>query len=710
MLRRALVLQFCAILGFTLCHTNLPPELQNPDEFLTSQAKLLGVMTHSASEEVQRSTTSKCLPISEPVCSGLPYNHTSMPNGVGLSTQREAARRIADYQPLISIGCSQYLQFFLCTVYFPMCSTNLAASITLRPCRGFCLHVKQHCEPVMRTFSFPWPSDLDCAMLPEDSGDELCIQPQRVNPAENGVLATKANQPSEQQPTCFTRQDAPCLPTCCTSVLYSNKAKGFADSWLLVCGLLGLFCGLLTLATYASNSSRFIYPDRIMIYLAICLLMQSAALMMQPLLGRGRPVCPGSGGTLLPNVTLSQQEWGRLACFLQAALLYYSVSARQVWWILLAVAWFLSAARGWAPEAFLTIAKGFHLCAWLLPLLPALCILLPASPLPHLMSDFNELTGVCCLGNAGRRLHFVLLPELASLVIGTSLSAAAFTTLKRLLKQLRTVGSAKRPPFRCHLLPHLVTGRNSRRLSQRLTKMGVTVGAYVLLMLLVSLCDLYHFSGAASWRRSQLVMAQRPECCRFANGTSTEAETAKCTYGLLLPEPAVELLRLALSQAVALVIGLYIWGNGKTWRWCLVRWWNCARLQGSSSVKETNESTFLNSTCGTLKQDFDFPPNSSRSTNPPRSASACEAEVAGRVISASTPRVNTLHKTWSCPLEDDSYLGVRMTHPQNERALRHWLESAGHLDSLGVSSRPLVYEYAENASTSSLSKPLEGER
>ncbi|VDL93216.1 unnamed protein product [Schistocephalus solidus] len=607
MRRYALVLQLCSIFWLPLCHANPPPELQNPDNFLTSQVRLLGAIAHSASEEgaeVQRSAMLKCLPISESVCSGLLYNHTSMPNGVGLSTQREAARRIADYQPLISIGCSQYLQFFLCTIYFPMCSTNLPTPVTLRPCRGFCLHVKQRCEPVMQTFSFPWPPDLDCALLPDDNGDELCIQPQTVDPTDNEILSAKTSQPSERLPNCLQSQDAACLPSCCTSMLYSNKAKRLADAWLLACGLLGLICGLLTLATYAAESSRFVYPDRIMIFLAICLLMQSAALLMQPLLGRGQPVCAGSGGTFLPNVTLSQQEWGRLACFLQAALLYYSISARQVWWILLSVAWFLSAFRGWAPEAFLSFAKGFHLCAWLLPLLPALCILLPASPQPHLLFAFNELTGVCCLGNAGRRMHFVLLPELASLVIGASLSAAAFTTLRRLRQQLRIAGRAKRPLFQCHLVSHLVTGRNSHRLSQHLTRMASSVGAYVLLMLLVSLCDLYHFAGAANWRKSQLVMAQRPECCRLANGSGTEAETAKCNNGLILPEPAVELLRLALSQTVALVIGLYIWGNGKTWRWCLTRWWNCARLRGPSSLKEAHGSTYLNSTCGTLQQGF----------------------------------------------------------------------------------------------------------
>ncbi|VDN10529.1 unnamed protein product [Dibothriocephalus latus] len=108
-------------------------------------------------------------------------------------------------------------------------------------------------------------------------------------------------------------------------------------------------------------------------------------------------------------------------------------------------------------------------------------------------------------------------------------------------------------------------------------------------------------------------------------------------------------------------------------------------------------------------KEIDFPANYSRSANLSRSGSAFETEVAGgRDISASsTPRVNTLHKTWSCPLQDDFYLGVRMTHPQNERALRHWLESPGHL---GVTSQPLMHEYATDESISNLSRPLNAER
>ncbi|CAH8659851.1 Frizzled-10 [Schistosoma haematobium] len=132
---------------------------------------------------------SHCVPIHESVCHGLHYTHTSLPNSVGLTTQEEAAKRMNDYRSLINVGCSQYLKFFLCTIYFPMCTPALNPPAALQPCQNLCRYVQSKCEPIMKSFSFPWPIELNCKSLPSESG--MCIQPQNYDLDKQGEIISQ---------------------------------------------------------------------------------------------------------------------------------------------------------------------------------------------------------------------------------------------------------------------------------------------------------------------------------------------------------------------------------------------------------------------------------------------------------------------------------------------------------------------------------------
>ncbi|CAH8646043.1 unnamed protein product [Schistosoma bovis] len=132
---------------------------------------------------------SHCVPIHESVCHGLQYTHTSLPNSVGLTTQEEAAKRMNDYRSLINVGCSQYLKFFLCTIYFPMCTPALNPPAALQPCQNLCRYVQSKCEPIMKSFSFPWPIELNCKSLPSESG--MCIQPQNYDLDKQGEIISQ---------------------------------------------------------------------------------------------------------------------------------------------------------------------------------------------------------------------------------------------------------------------------------------------------------------------------------------------------------------------------------------------------------------------------------------------------------------------------------------------------------------------------------------
>merc|ERR1719189_2657270 len=62
----------------------------------------------------------QCEPIKIEQCRA-EYNTTGMPNMMGHSLQGDAKAGLETFLPLIQYGCSEELQFFLCSVHVPMC-------------------------------------------------------------------------------------------------------------------------------------------------------------------------------------------------------------------------------------------------------------------------------------------------------------------------------------------------------------------------------------------------------------------------------------------------------------------------------------------------------------------------------------------------------------------------------------------------------------
>ena len=113
----------------------------------------------------------KCEPITISICKNIPYNMTIMPNLFGHTRQEEAGYEVFQFAPLVKVGCSPDLQFFLCLLYVPVC-TILEHPIP--PCRSLCESARV-CEAVMKTFRIDWPENLECSKFPEDNTGTLCV-------------------------------------------------------------------------------------------------------------------------------------------------------------------------------------------------------------------------------------------------------------------------------------------------------------------------------------------------------------------------------------------------------------------------------------------------------------------------------------------------------------------------------------------------------
>ncbi|VDQ01962.1 unnamed protein product [Trichobilharzia regenti] len=137
----------------------------------------------------------KPVPIQIPECQNTFYNYTGMPNLVGQETQFDARHQLQTFKPLITYKCSSKLNFFLCSVYTPMCDVN--THYLIGPCRPLCEHVRARCAPVLRVFDFDWPENLNCSRFPVKNsvGGAMCMEgPEDLDEDNNNNINNQDTQ------------------------------------------------------------------------------------------------------------------------------------------------------------------------------------------------------------------------------------------------------------------------------------------------------------------------------------------------------------------------------------------------------------------------------------------------------------------------------------------------------------------------------------
>lgn len=128
----------------------------------------------------------RCEEITIPMCRGIGYNLTAMPNELNHDTQDEAGLEVHQFWPLVEIKCSPDLKFFLCSMYTPICLPEY--SKPLPACRSVCERARAGCAPLMQQYGFSWPERMACERLPNHGDpDNLCMeQDNRTSSAGSG--------------------------------------------------------------------------------------------------------------------------------------------------------------------------------------------------------------------------------------------------------------------------------------------------------------------------------------------------------------------------------------------------------------------------------------------------------------------------------------------------------------------------------------------
>ena len=412
-------------------------------------------------------SSDRCEPIVIPLCEGIQYNQTIMPNLLGHTKQDAAGLELHQYMPLVKVQCSSILQIFLCSIYVPVCNV---LEKPIPPCRSLCLTARSGCESLMNKFGFTWPDALDCAKFPAGSakGDlsQICVG----DPSDSSSTGLESNPapypsyPYPQNPSVkYTGYPRPNLsheltfkcpmnfktPTGLDYVFRiqgkEHKDCGMPCDELLVepnernyirifTGLWAIFCVIstgFTVLTYYIEPNRFNFPERSIIYLSWCYLFIGGVFVFGFFFGDtiacNEPFTPPYEHSNVQMIRTITQGNRKETCTIAFMALYYFTISNSIWWVVLTVTWFMTAALKWGQEPIEANSHYFHVFSWAVSLIMTLIAL----AMNKIEGDF--LTGTCFIGiwNPSDLTTFVLIPLSFLLMVGFIFLVTGFISLWR---------------------------------------------------------------------------------------------------------------------------------------------------------------------------------------------------------------------------------------------------------------------------------------
>ncbi|XP_028414352.1 frizzled-9-like [Dendronephthya gigantea] len=465
-------------------------------------------------------TPPKCELLTIEPCKNLGYNMTTMPNHLGHDTQWEAGQKIVEYKPLMSVGCSGLIRHFICSAFAPMCTEDVPYPVYA--CRSMCERSKRDCIDILKQFGYGWPEKFKCSGFPVYGHKSVCMTPgpkgkknsgkkngtksklpifftttpkpgsidntkKKVNlgttssteAAFKGLPFNTSRNPRRKSAKCvnikkfvYVEQKDECAARCGANILFTSTNKKFAEVWLLIWSTICFVSTMVTVLTYLIDRTRFKYPERPIIYLAFCYNLYSAAYLIRLIAKPEEISCSADGGYLIID------GLNTAGCSIVFILLYFFGMASSLWWVILTLTWFLSAALKWSQEAIANKSAYFHAVAWVIPAIQTIVALSTRKV------DADELTGLCYIGNQNveNLAGFVLAPLCVYLVIGTTFLLAGFISLFRIRSVLKDRDT------------------NTRKLEKLMVRIGVFSVLYTLPATAVIACFVYEYSNMESWQ------------------------------------------------------------------------------------------------------------------------------------------------------------------------------------------------------------------
>ncbi|XP_011504249.1 PREDICTED: frizzled-9-like [Ceratosolen solmsi marchali] len=319
-----------------------------------------------------------------------------------------------------------------------------------------------------------------------------------------------------------------CVPRCGADAYYRTEDKRFAERWMSGWAWLCFLSTLFTLLTFWVEPARFRYPERPIVFIALCYNLMSLGYIIRGALGPENLSCVGQDDG--PSYVPVNDGLRSVPCTIWWLGRYYLGLASSLWWTILCGCWLLSARNEWSSEALHNIAAYLHVAAWGLP------TLLTGGTLISRNVSADELTGLCQVSDESA-LWLEVLPNTCLLLLGCFLGGIAGLALVRVRRVVRSAG------------------RSATKLERLMTRLGVFALLYALPALGSLACALQESQARPRWRTLALLAALD---CRSSQS---------CVPGPRERPIGLEfaLLRLFLSLVIGVTSGMWVW-SGKTCR------------------------------------------------------------------------------------------------------------------------------------------------
>lgn len=276
-------------------------------------------------------------------------------------------------------------------------------------------------------------------------------------------------------------QDYNCAMPCNQS-LFKNDQVHFVRHYVGVLSILCLLSTLFTIITYSIDLSRFRYPERPILFLAICYFILACAYVggFVDYFYGSNIVCNSEELSQTGQTRFLVQGTHNKLCVLTFLLIYYFGMASMIWWVILTLTWFLAAGLKWGHEAIESQSVYFHLASWGIPAGLSVALISKRS------IDGDYLTGVCYTGLTDTNVQrgFILVPICIFLFVGLCFLLSGFISVFK----IRTV------------MKH--EGTKTDKLERFMVRIGTFSVVYIIPQFIVIICLFYEQKNYVNWLRT----------------------------------------------------------------------------------------------------------------------------------------------------------------------------------------------------------------
>lgn len=244
--------------------------------------------------------------------------------------------------------------------------------------------------------------------------------------------------------------------------------------------------------------------------------------------------------------------------------------ASILWWVVLAVCWFIVSALKWSHEAVSKLSPYFHFTAWALPLLMTICLLAAR------VLAANELTAACFIVSNDTTLSFlglligVILPLVVFLLVGIVFLLLGFISILRVRSYMQRGGKRE----------------ESEILEKLMVRLGVFVAVYIVPASIVIGCFIYELVSRPSW-------------------VPLSVSCVECTRA----NSAVFMVRIFMFLLIGALTGMWIWSRKtvSSWRQFFEKVRRCCRTPVDRELPAPTAENVLSQQMSTKMASYSYP-------------------------------------------------------------------------------------------------------